>query len=89
MSVGDLRFVLDIVRRISSVSNPVTPTETATDLEPLIETVLDAIEQIGGTTMLNQAIDDMEQSLPSTPPLRAMWRRIRSKRKNKPTKGNN
>lgn len=83
-NTGDLRFILDIIRRISSVTIPASPEVGGVGIEPLIGMVLDAIEQVGGRKMRDRAIEDMEKSLPSTPPLTAMWRRFRAKRPNQP-----
>jgi len=81
MPAGDLRFVLDIIRRISAVTGAPVAKPADPDIESLIEVVLNAIEQAAGTPVRDKAIDEMERSLSSTPPLRAMWRRIRTKRK--------
>lgn len=89
MNVGDLRFVLDIVRRISAVVVPTPAQAVDGEIEPLIELVLAAIEKVGGTQMREKALIAMDNSLPSNSPFAAAWRQFRLKRPNKPLQCNN
>lgn len=80
MTVGDLRFVLDIVRRISAVTVRSLSQVSEGEIEPLITMILDAIGQIGGEEMRKKALADMDKSLPPNSPFAATWRRLRSQR---------
>lgn len=82
MTVGDLRFVLDIVRRISAVTVRSSSQISEGEIEPLIKMILDAIQQIAGKEMREKALADMDKSLPPDSPFAATWRRLRSQRPN-------
>lgn len=85
MNAGDLRFVLDIVRRISAL--PLAPKEEEIDISALIETILDIVEQLGGKPMREKAEAALDEAL--YPSLGAGWRRPRFKRHDKKLKSDN
>lgn len=77
---GDLRFVLDIVRRISVVSTRSSSQLREGEIEPLIKMVLETIEQVAGKDMRERALDQLDKSLPPNSPFTATWRRLRAQR---------
>lgn len=79
-TVGDLRFVLDIVRRVSIVNFRSSTQLREGEIEPLIKMVLDTIEQVAGEDVRKKALTVLDNSLPPNSPLAATWRRLRSQR---------
>lgn len=80
--VGDLRFVLDIVRRVSVVNTRATNQIREGEIEPLIKMVLETIEQVASKDVREKALAELDKSLPPHSPLTATWRRLRSQRPN-------
>ncbi len=75
---GDLRLILDIVRRILPSNQRSSRPTNEGEIESLIRLILVTIEQVGGKSMRKKALADMEASLPPSSPFAAVWRRFRA-----------
>jgi transcriptional regulator with XRE-family HTH domain len=83
MPVGDLRLILDVVRRLTPGGYTLAASNKEVEIEPLIGIILDTIEQIGGEDMRKRAVRQLEAAMPPNSPLAASWRRMRSQRQSK------